>query len=151
MDINDIKNTLEKDVFPIFSKQGWAKYFKPAFTQEAFNRHFIDVVKTMYTNIDFQKRVSRSQYWYFSLYCFVLTIAAGILDGILFNGILSVVLSLGLMLPCLELVIGRIHDLGKPWFWLLIGLVPFFGAVILLVWFCMPGETKANQWGNPLK
>ena len=40
---------------------------------------------------------------------------------------------------------------GKPWFWLLISLVPFIGGIALLIWFCMPGETKANQWGEPVK
>ena len=84
MDINDVKNTFVKDVFPVFTKQGWEKYFKPAFTKEGFNRHFAEVVKTMYTNIDFKGRTSRSQYWYFSLYYLILAIAAGILDGILF-------------------------------------------------------------------
>ena len=86
MDINDVKNTFVKDVFPVFTKQGWEKYFKPAFTKEGFNRHFAEVVKTMYTNIDFKGRTSRSQYWYFSLYYLILAIAAGILDGILFGG-----------------------------------------------------------------
>ena len=127
------------------------KYFKPAFTKEGFNRHFAEVVKTMYTNIDFKGRTSRSQYWYFSLYYLILAIAAGILDGILFGGILGMLLSLGLLLPSLELTVRRIHDLGKPWFWLLISLVPFIGGIALLIWFCMPGETKANQWGEPVK
>ena len=151
MDINDVKNTFVKDVFPVFTKQGWEKYFKPAFTKEGFNRHFAEVVKTMYTNIDFKGRPSRSQYWYFSLYYLILAIAAGILDGILFGGILGMLLSLGLLLPSLELTVRRIHDLGKPWFWLLISLVPFIGGIALLIWFCMPGETKANQWGEPVK
>ena len=44
MDINDVKNTFVKDVFPVFTKQGWEKYFKPAFTKEGFNRHFAEVV-----------------------------------------------------------------------------------------------------------
>ena len=105
----------------------------------------------MYTNIDFKGRPSRSQYWYFSLYYLILAIAAGILDGILFGGILGMLLSLGLLLPSLELTVRRIHDLGKPWFWLLISLVPFIGGIALLIWFCMPGETKANQWGEPVK
>ena len=70
---------------------------------------------------------------------------------ILFGGILGMLLSLGLLLPSLELTVRRIHDLGKPWFWLLISLVPFIGGIALLIWFCMPGETKANQWGEPVK
>ena len=94
MDINDVKNTFVKDVFPVFTKQGWEKYFKPAFTKEGFNRHFAEVVKTMYTNIDFKGRTSRSQYWYFSLYYLILAIAAGILDGILFGGILGMLLAI---------------------------------------------------------
>lgn len=72
-------------------------------------------------------------------------------SGILFGGILGMLLSLGLLLPSLELTVRRIHDLGKPWFWLLISLVPFIGGIALLIWFCMPGETKANQWGEPVK
>ncbi len=149
--IENVKNTFVKDVFPVFSKQGVDKYFKPAFTKEGFNKNFVEVVKNLYTNINFRGRSSRSQYWYFVLYSFILGLIAGILDGILFSGILGMLLSLAMLLPGLQLAVRRMHDLGKPWFWLLISLIPFVGGIALLIWFCMPGEAKANQWGEPVK
>lgn len=151
MNIDYIKNILQTQVVPVFSKKGFNKYIKPVLNKEGFERHFVNVIKDLYTNIDFNGRCSRSQYWYYSLFTFILAVAAGILDGILFGGLLGMVLGLALLLPGLELSVRRIHDLGQPWFWLLIGFVPVVGGLALIIWFAMPGEEKENQWGKPVK
>ncbi len=151
MIIDDIKNTFTKDVFPLFSKQGLDKYIKPVLTKEGFNKYFVETVKSLYTNIDFKGRTGRAQYWYFTLFCFLIGIITGILDGILFGGFLSMIVALGLLLPSLELTVRRVHDLGQPWFWMLIGIIPYIGGIALLIWFCLPGEEKENQWGKPVK
>ena len=61
--------------------------------------------------------------------------------------ILSVLASLGLFLPSLSLSVRRLHDIGKPGVYLLMGLIPFAGGIILLVYFCTASD-GGNQWGR---
>lgn len=137
MDIEKIKNNFNK-------------YIVSVMNQDSFNKYFVNVIKTHYT--DFQGRASRSEYWYYVLFYTLISIPLSILDSIVFGRpILGLVLSLALLVPSIAVAVRRIHDLGKPWFWLLIGLIPFLGAFALIYFFCQPGENKKNQWGTTAK
>ena len=54
---------------------------------------------------------------------------------------------LGVFLPSLGLSIRRLHDLGKSGWYLLFGLIPFVGGIILLVWYCTEGTIGPNEYG----
>lgn len=113
-----------------------------------FNKYFVDYVKTQYIN--FNGRVSRSQYWYFVLFYVLICLPFGIIDSILFQGqVLTLILSLALIIPTIGIGVRRLHDLGKPGWWYFMALIPLIGAVALLVLFCMPGENKRNTYGEP--
>ncbi len=84
--------------------------------------------------VTFRGRAPRSEFWYFTLFSFLLGIGAGILDEMFFrptsssqNGPISSILSLAIFLPSLAVAVRRLHDTNRSGFWLL----GFYGAIIV--------------------
>ena len=95
----------------------------------------------------FSGRARRSEYWWFYL-AYVLTyVVAAILDALLDVPIFTPVLFLALLIPTLAVGVRRLHDVGRSGWWLLIGLVPLAGPIVLLVFACEDGQWETNQWG----
>lgn len=102
---------------------------------------------------DFGGRARRSEYWYFTLgniiISFLITFGIGAVSESL-AGIVSVLFSLLLIVPGIAVSIRRLHDTGKSGWFLLIGLIPFVGGIILIVFFATEGTPGSNQYGpNP--
>jgi len=56
---------------------------------------------------------------------------------------------LAIILPTLGVGIRRLHDTGRSGWWILIGLIPIIGAIVLLVFFVQDSNPD-NQYGpNP--
>jgi len=122
---------------------------------------FPDAVRTCLTKYAvFNGRATRSEYWFFVLFAFLVVVAAAILDSILNmvvfepamgGNMLSGLAMLALLLPQLAAAVRRLHDLGHSGWWYLIGLVPAVGGAVLLVWFCFRGTEGDNRFGpDPL-
>lgn len=78
---------------------------------------------------NFDGRASRSEYWWFSLFTFLASLAAGLVSdtfGALF--------SLAVLLPSLAVGARRLHDVDRSAWFLLLWLVPLVGWIVLLVW-----------------
>ena len=45
--------------------------------------------------------------------------------------------------------VRRLHDTGRSGWFLLVGLIPFVGWIILIVWFATEGDPGPNEFGNP--
>lgn len=43
--------------------------------------------------------------------------------------------------------VRRLHDTGRSGWWLLIGLIPLAGAIVLLVFLCTDSEPGPNRFG----
>lgn len=114
---------------------------------------------------DFSGRASRSEYWYFALVNFLITVVYMILNNIfvagfqdsigqtlsLLLGFVWLVYSLGILIPSLAVAVRRLHDINKSgWLFLLI-LIPFIGPIILLIFFVMDSDPAKNQFGEPVK
>lgn len=121
----------------------------------------VDAVKLFFTNYtNFSARSTRSEYWWWVLANVIAIGALQFLNVIaIFSGsgglatfviILMVVYCLGILVPSISLSIRRLHDIGKPGTWFLITLIPFVGAIILLVLTLQP-SAPANEWGEPAK
>lgn len=105
----------------------------------------------------FSGRAQRSEYWYFFLFYFLLAVAAAILDGLVESfsrhagmGVFSGILALGLLLPSLAVSVRRLHDIDRSGWWLLIAVIPLFGAIVLLVFTAKDSQPGSNRFGpNP--
>lgn len=100
----------------------------------------------------FQGRSSRSEYWWWVLFVAILSFCIGIVEGILGFSMTAVqatsgILSLVLLLPGLGLSVRRLHDIGKSGWWILLGLIPVVGAIILIIWFACNSEMTENRYG----
>jgi uncharacterized membrane protein YhaH (DUF805 family) len=100
---------------------------------------------------NFQGRSSRGAYWWFILADILISFVLGFVDGLLFGargtfGILSGLWTLATIIPSLSLGFRRMHDVDKSAWWLLIGLVPILGLV-LIYFAAQPGTRATNNFG----
>ena len=51
------------------------------------------------------------------------------------------------LLPTVAVAFRRLHDTGRSAWWLLIGVLPFVGQIVLLVFFCSAGDRGDNRHG----
>jgi uncharacterized membrane protein YhaH (DUF805 family) len=109
---------------------------------------FADSVRTCFSKyVTFSGRARRSEFWWFYLFTVICFIVVAIIDAAIGNSILEFVLLLALILPSLAASMRRLHDTGRSGWWVLIGLVPFVGAIILIVFECGDSQPGTNQYG----
>jgi uncharacterized membrane protein YhaH (DUF805 family) len=99
-------------------------------------RTFVEAIKVCLTKyVDGKGRASRSEYWYFALFSFILDILTG--------GVAAIFL----LLPSITVSVRRLHDIGKSaWAFLWI-LLPIIGWIVLIYYSVKPGEPRMNQYG----
>lgn len=98
----------------------------------------------------FEGRATRSEFWYFVLFNFIISIAISIVAGIVHLNLLGMVYSLGVLIPSWAVGARRLHDIGKSGWWQLIGIIPIIGWIILIVWMATDTQPGANEYGpNP--
>ena len=95
--------------------------------------NFGEAIKSGFSKyVTFSGRACRSEFWYWTLFVILVTIAAGIIDRELVDsdtGLVQPLISLALFLPGIAVAIRRLHDLDRSGWWLLIaftiiGLIP---------------------------
>lgn len=107
---------------------------------KALMTYFVEPIKSHY--VDFSGRATRKQFWLFVLFYIIVMVVAGLLLGFLGDTgtILVRIFQLALLLPSLAIMARRLRDAGfSPW-WLLIGLVPFIGGLVLFVFYLLPSK-----------
>ncbi|MBM0225596.1 MULTISPECIES: DUF805 domain-containing protein [Micromonospora] len=120
---------------------------------------FTAAIRSVLTQyVGFTGRARRSEYWWFALFTVLVGLAAAILDSVLgttlgsdgSTGVIGIIVNLALLLPTLAVAMRRLHDTDRSGWWLLIGLVPIVGAVVLLVFFVLDSTPGTNRFGaNP--
>jgi uncharacterized membrane protein YhaH (DUF805 family) len=112
---------------------------------------FSEAVRSGFENYaTFDGRASRPAFWWWTLFSILAAIAANIVDAIVGIPIFSIVVGLGLFLPNLSVAIRRLHDTGNTGWWVLIGLIPLIGFVVLLIFFLQKGDPGENKYGPPM-
>ncbi|GAA4495809.1 DUF805 domain-containing protein [Pseudaeromonas paramecii] len=105
---------------------------------------YISVLKNYVT---FNGRARRTEYWMFTLFNIIFSIVAGVLDAVLGLGFINLIYTLAVLLPAIAVGVRRLHDTDRSGWWMLIGLIPLIGAIVLLVFFCLEGEKQENRFG----
>jgi uncharacterized membrane protein YhaH (DUF805 family) len=113
---------------------------------------FGDAIKLAFQNsFVYQGRASRSAYWWFALFAaIVYLVADAIFLGAIGRGAglgLYVVFDLASLIVTLPLAVRRMHDQDKSGFWLLLGLIPFVGWIVILVFALLEGTRGPNRFG----
>lgn len=94
---------------------------------------------------DFNGRASRSEFWWFYLFNWLLNWALWMVDP---SGIVPLIVSLMLLLPYTSVTVRRLHDTNRSGWYLLfpftiIGLIPF------IIWLASKSDNQSNDYGNP--
>ena len=101
----------------------------------------------------FSGRSRRKEYWYFVLFNILISIVLAVIDraiGSSGHGILGGIYSLAVLIPGLAVTVRRLHDTDRSGWWLLLGLIPVIGAIVLFVFVLGDSTPGANQYGaNP--
>ena len=101
----------------------------------------------------FSGRARRSEYWFFVLWYVIISIGCGVLDAILGTrsaqgvGLLGTLYGLALLIPSLAVTVRRLHDTGRTGWWILIGLIPVLGWIVLLVFMLLDSQPGSNEHG----
>ncbi|MBB3111176.1 uncharacterized membrane protein YhaH (DUF805 family) [Paenibacillus phyllosphaerae] len=101
----------------------------------------------------FAGRARRKEFWMFYLVNIIISILIGVAEAILGieSSLLSGLYGLFILLPSLALGARRLHDIGKSGWWLLIGLIPLIGGIVLFVFSIMEGDDDTNKYGQDPK
>jgi uncharacterized membrane protein YhaH (DUF805 family) len=106
--------------------------------------------------INFQGRARRKAYWMFILFNLIALVILGLIESAIGlsgqngYGILTGLYTLAMILPLIALAVRRLHDTGRSGWWILIGLVPLVGPIILIVFYVTDSQPGSNEYGpNP--
>ncbi|MBC7679022.1 MAG: DUF805 domain-containing protein [Pseudorhodobacter sp.] len=100
---------------------------------------------------DFSGRARRSEYWFWTLAVFLGYVVAAILTQIagIFE-VLLVLFYLAVLVPTIAVGVRRLHDTGKSGWFILLGLIPLVGGIVLLVFTVSDSTPGDNEYGpNP--
>jgi uncharacterized membrane protein YhaH (DUF805 family) len=101
----------------------------------------------------FSGRSRRREFWWFVL---VNAIIGAILqclgdqNDLNFWNFIGWAYGLAVLIPSIAVQVRRLHDTGRSGWWWFIGLVPFVGWIVLIVFSVLDSEPGTNQYGpNP--
>lgn len=90
---------------------------------------------------EFDGRASRSEFWWWTLFVVLASIASGIIGEAV-----SALFSLGTILPGLAVGARRLHDTDRSGWLQLLWFIPVIGWIVLIVWLAQEGK-GANRFG----
>jgi len=126
---------------------------------------FADAIKTVFGKYaTFEGRASRSEFWWWVLFLFILQVISNILDGLFGTkinysasgavstninnvGWLSLVVGLILIIPTIAVSVRRLHDTDKSGWWWWLNVVCCIGGLILLIFYVSPSTPGPNRFG----
>lgn len=119
----------------------WAWVF--TYEGEPMN-YYLAVLKNY---VGFNGRARRAEYWQFVLFNVIALIVCLVIDLAIGSQVLYYLYLLAVLLPSLAVGARRLHDTDRSGWWLLIGLIPLIGGIVLLVFMCLEGTRGNNKYG----
>ena len=106
---------------------------------------FGGAIKLFFVNyVNFRGRSTASEYWWAFLFTSLVSLCTSWIP------VVGELVALGILLPGLSLGIRRLHDTGKSWTYILMGLIPIAGAIILIIQYSKASDVD-NKWGPAAK
>ena len=107
--------------------------------------NFIESIKTCYKKFfDFSGRASKSEFWWFQLYVFIIYVLMFFVQGDL--ALVLSILTIVTIIPIWAASVRRLHDTDKSGWFVLIAIIPILGlAVIYLL--ILDGSKGKNRFG----
>jgi uncharacterized membrane protein YhaH (DUF805 family) len=100
---------------------------------------------------DFDGRSDRPEFWWFGLINVIVSLVIwGICVaafGFAKGELVAILYGLVTLLPVLGVEIRRLHDTNRSGWWIVIGLIPFIGGIVLIVFFATAGTQGPNGYG----
>ncbi len=107
---------------------------------------------------DFTGRARRAEFWYFYLFHLIAIMVLSSIGGFFSStwgeviGVIPLAAYFFIsIIPILALVVRRLHDTNRSGWWYFIGIVPFLGAIVLLLFFVTEGTYGPNRYGEDPK
>lgn len=117
---------------------------------------YMGVLQNKYA--DFSGRASRKEYWTFALINLAIAFILGFMVVIMRSvahvdlSFISMLFSLAVMVPGIAVAVRRLHDTNRSGWLVLVGLIPFIGAIAMIVLLVMEGTPGDNEYGpSPYK
>ena len=108
---------------------------------------FFEAVGSVFSKyFEFSGRALRSEYWYFSLFVFLVGIPVSVVS--IFMPPVYFIYILVIAFPGYAVAVRRLHDSNVSGWWLLITLIPLIGLFIFY-WLIKKGDTSENRFGMP--
>ncbi|WP_421266948.1 DUF805 domain-containing protein [Aeromonas veronii] len=101
----------------------------------------------------FSGRARRTEYWMFVLCNVIVMLLLGMVDKLIGgdNELISSIYSLAVLLPSLAVAARRLHDTDRSAWWLLLGLIPIIGTLVLIYFMVCNGQQGPNRFGEDPK
>ena len=107
--------------------------------------------------VGFSGRATRTEYWLFVIVNAILVSLLGGMSVLIRSGesdptldpmfYIYIAFNIAIFLPTLAVTVRRLHDSGKTGLWILIGLVPIIGEVVLFVLMLLGSQKSDNKYG----
>ncbi len=132
---------------------------------------FNESIRNAFSNYaNFKGRATRSEFWWFYLFYLLISWALyiigfavctvaevgtseggslmnGLTNGLIVSEILYGVFALIVVCPWLAVSVRRLHDVGTSGWYLLVGLIPIVGTILILIKTLSPTHPVSNDYG----
>lgn len=114
--------------------------------------------------VTFSGRARRSEFWWWVLFTFLVSVVANVADSalglhitstssgttVVTAGWIGAIAGLFLLLPSLAVTFRRLHDTGRSGWWWLLSLICCIGVILLWIFCLSDSKPGPNQYGpNP--
>ena len=111
--------------------------------------NFVQAISSGFSNyVNFSDRAIRSEASVLGpVHDFLGDLVAGIVDWAIGTQVMTGSFGLATLLPNIGIAIRRLHDLDRTGCWILLGLIPLVGWIILIIWYTARGTAGPNRFG----